>query len=171
MQVTGTLNGAPEPNDVVVRVTVTPGTAQVADFNTVSPFDLTITAGQEDGTATFTLTPVNDNIDEPDETVTVEGTAAGLDVNGTTLTITDNDPPPTVTLEVADNSITESGVDSSTTVRATLNHPSSEETTVEVTATAVAAGDGRRLHPERSEFDHPGRADREQRERDADGAG
>ena len=101
----------------------------------MSPFDLTIPANAERGTATFTLTPVNDDIDEPDETVTVDGsTTAGLDVTETTLTITDNDAPPTVTLALLENAISEG---ETSRVTATLNHPSSEVTTVEVTATAV----------------------------------
>ena len=143
VRVTGTLNGAPKQYETVVRVTVTAGTADLDDFTAVSPFDLTIAADQERGTADFTLTPVDDNMDEPDETVTVEGSARvmttmeRLDVNETTVTITDNDAPPTVTLEVSADSISESGTDTSTTVTATLNHPSSEDTEVEVSAAAV----------------------------------
>ena len=152
VQVTGTLNGAPKEYETVVRVTVTAGTpalddfdATPDDFNAVSPFDLTIAADQPRGTANFTLTPVNDLMDEPDETVTVDGSATvwdgstiveRLEVNGTPVTITDNDDPPTVTLLSAD-SISESGTDNSTAVTATLNHPSSEVTTVDVTAAAV----------------------------------
>ncbi len=140
--VTGTLNGAPKQYDTVVRVTVTADTADLDDFDAVSPFDLTIAAGEPSGTEDFTLTPVNDLMDEPDETVTVDGSARvmttmeRLDVNEAMVTITDNDDPPTVTLLSAD-SISESGTDNSTAVTATLNHPSSEVTTVEVTAAAV----------------------------------
>ena len=67
---------------------------------------LTIAEGDTSETTTFTLTTKDDNIYEPDETVTVEGNATGgLDVTGTTLTIPDNDNPPTVRrLEVADDS-------------------------------------------------------------------
>ena len=146
MRVTGTLNGAPKQYETVVRVTVTTDTADPDDFNAVSPFDLTIAAGRERGTEDFTLTPVNDLMDEPPETVTVDGSATvrdgssiveRLDVNGTTVTIEDNDDPPTLTLELSADSITESGVDNRTTVRAVLNHPSSEVTTVDVSAAAV----------------------------------
>ena len=146
VRVTGTLNGAPKQYETVVRVTVTTDTAGPDDFNAVSPFDLTIAAGQERGTADFTLTPVNDLMDEPPETVTVDGSATvrdgpsiveRLDVTGTTVTITDNDDPPTLTLELSADSITESGVDNRATVMAVLNHPSSEVTTVDVTAAAV----------------------------------
>ena len=143
--VTGTLNGAPKQYETVVRVTVTADTAVDNDFNAVSPFDLTIAPGQERGTADFTLTPVNDLMDEPDEeTVAVGGSATvrdgativeRLDVNGTTVTITDNDNPPTVTLEVTDNAI---GEGETSQVTATLDHPSSEDTEVAVSATAVS---------------------------------
>ena len=146
VRVTGTLNGAPKQYETVVQVTVTADTADLGDFNAVSPFDLTIAAGRERGTEDFTLTPVNDLMDEPPETVTVDGSATvrdgssiveRLDVNGTTVTIEDNDDPPTLTLELSADSITESGVDNRTTVRAVLNHPSSEVTTVDVSAAAV----------------------------------
>ena len=136
VRVTGTLNGAPRTQETVVTVTVTPGTAQAADFTAVSSFDLRIPANAEDGTATFTLTPVNDLMDEPNETVTVDGsTTVGLTVTATTVTITDNDDPPTVTLEVSADSISEG---ETSQVTATLNHPSSEDTEVEVSATAVS---------------------------------
>ena len=138
VRVTGTLNGAPRSDDTVVTVTVTPGTAQAADFATVSSFDLRIPANAEDGTADFTLTPVNDLIDEPDETVTVDGSpTGGLDVTETTVTIEDNDAPPTVTLVLSDedHSISEG---ETSQVTATLNHPSSEDTEVEVSAAAVS---------------------------------
>ena len=95
--VTGELNGAPRTADTVVTVTVPAGTATEGDdfsVSTVTP--LTIATGQVSGTMTFTLTPVNDDIDEPDETVTVEGSTTptvDLAVTGTTVTITDDDPP------------------------------------------------------------------------------
>ena len=142
VRVTGRLNGAPRTQETVVTVMVTPGTAQAADFTAVSSFDLTIPANAEDETATFTLTPVNDTMDEPDETVTVDGsTTVGLTVTATTVTITDNDDPPTVTLELSADAISENNGVSEVT--ATLNHPSSEETEVEVAAAAVPpAGSG-----------------------------
>ena len=53
-------------------------------------------------------------------------------MTGTTLTITDDDAAPGVVLALADDSIAENG--GSTTVTATLSHPSSAATTVTVTA-------------------------------------
>ena len=135
--VTGTLNGATRSTPTTVDILVAPGTATqgtdfTADQTTVT---LTIPADTKSGTTTFVLTPENDRIDEPDETVTVRGstTATGLTVTPTTVAVTieDNDAPPEVTLLSAE-SISESGRDNSTTVTATLNHPSSEVTTVTV---------------------------------------
>jgi hypothetical protein len=144
--VTGELNGAPRTADTVVTVSVTTGTATAGtategdDFSVSNVTPLTIATGQVRGTATFTLTPVDDNIDEPAETVTVEGsttvTALTGGVTETTVTITDNDAAPTVTLVLSANPISENlGV---STVTATLSHPSSEDTTVEVSAAPVS---------------------------------
>ena len=138
--VTGGLDGAPEDDDITVTVTVAAETATSgADFETVSSFPLTITAGETSGTATFTLPTENDNIYESDETVTVSGTTtAGLTVTETTLTITDNDNPPTLArLELAATRIDEAG--ERTTVTAHLSHPSSTATVVGLTVPVGAA--------------------------------
>ena len=108
--VTGTLNGRVLTDDLAVTLAVTSGGATLdTDFTVASVGTLTITAGQKSGTATFRLTPTEDEIDEPDETVTVGGSTASLDVRGTTLTITDNDATPRVTLVLSEPSIEEDG--------------------------------------------------------------
>ena len=61
------------------------------DYTTVADFTLTLDAGKKSGSATFDLTPTNDTIIEGDETLSVDGTATGLTVNGTSVTITDNE--------------------------------------------------------------------------------
>ena len=95
--VTGTLNSGVLRQDTEVTVGVAAATATAADFTAVEAFTLEIAAWDQTGTATFTLTPVDDAIDEPNETVTVSGTAPDLSdgVTSATLTITDNDNPPT----------------------------------------------------------------------------
>ena len=145
VQVTGTLDGATRAQATVVQVTVAgSGAAGVVGFEAVAAFSLTIAAEAASGTAPFTLTPADDTTDEGDETVTVGGTTAELAVIPAELTITDDEPPPVVTLALSaeNNAISENeGV---STVTATLNHPSSRVTTVEVAAEAVApavAGD------------------------------
>ena len=75
---------------------------QVADsqgtFQDVESFDIVIPAGQTSGTTTLRFKPVNDDVDEEDETVTLQGTevvAADsnefLPVSSASFTITDDD--------------------------------------------------------------------------------
>ena len=89
--VTGTLNEGTRLSDTAVTVSVAGGTASSSDFASVSNFTLTIAANQANGNATFTLSPVNDAIDENDEAVSVSGTTSGLTVTATEVTITDDD--------------------------------------------------------------------------------
>ena len=136
--VTGTLDQAARESDAAVTVSVAGGTADAGDFTAVADFVLTIVAGDIDGTATFELIPIDDDTDEPDETVRVSGTSTtgGLIVNqppgGLTVMLTDNDATPRVTLVLNPASIPEDG--GSSTVTATLDRPSSEDTTVTVLA-------------------------------------
>ena len=65
--------------------------AEGGDYAEVAAFDITIPAGASNGSAAFTLTPVDDTLVEGDETITVSGTNATLTVDGTSLTLTDDD--------------------------------------------------------------------------------
>ena len=90
--VTAALDGAARAGDTEVQVTVTGNTAQaVTDFETVQPFTVTILEGQSGATGTFSFTPVNDRIDEGDETVSVGGTVTGLSVDSASLLLVDDD--------------------------------------------------------------------------------
>ncbi len=92
--VTGTLVGAPRTSNTAVTVSVSAGTASIGDFAAVPDFTLAIPAGRTSGTATFMLTPVDDSIDEPDETIVVEGTSPGLEVTAATVSIANEDSMP-----------------------------------------------------------------------------
>ena len=82
--VTATLDGArTEATDVAVAVTGS-GNADAVDFQNVPSFTITIAAGDKSGTNTFTLTPIDDEVDESDETLTVTGTSI-VTVNGTSI--------------------------------------------------------------------------------------
>ena len=109
--VTATLAGSVTLTaDTTVRVMVgQDGDSAVSDtdYTGVSPFDLTITAGQTSGQQTFSLTPTNDALDEDDETLTVHATADGLTIADAEITITDADALPELT--VADASVAEGG--------------------------------------------------------------
>ena len=75
-----------------VTVSVGSGTATAGeDFAALDDVILTITAGAHSGTATSDLAPVNDEVDERPETVSVTGRAAGLSVTGAAVTIIDDD--------------------------------------------------------------------------------
>ena len=94
--VTGTLNGVARPSDTEVTVAVGASgdtTTEGTDYSTVADLTLTINAGETLGTASFTLTPTDDDVDEDDETLSVTGTttASDLSVSGTTATIVEDD--------------------------------------------------------------------------------
>ena len=74
------------------------GTATAVDFAAVSAFDIEIPAGAASGTETFTLTPTDDAADETDETITVSGVSGSLTVNSDTISLTDDDAAPTVSI-------------------------------------------------------------------------
>ena len=81
--VTATLNAG--ARTVATTVTVSIGDAEVTaasgtDYTSVNDFTVTIAAEQTSGTGTFTLTPVSDDVDEDNETVSVGGTVTGLTV-------------------------------------------------------------------------------------------
>ena len=121
----------PSSEPTTVTVTAVSGAYTVGSDATI-----VIAAGETaSATDTAAITAVDNAKDEPDRTATVtatltNGQGAGT-VTGATLTLTDDDAAPGVTLSVASSSIPENG--GSTTVSATLTHPSSAVTTVTVT--------------------------------------
>ena len=149
----------PSSEDTTIEVsTAAVSPARSGDFTQTGDM-LTIQAGSQNSTGTVTIAAVDNRTDAPDKDVTVSAsakntqgvrpTSAGTgtmsaDLNSRRLSITDDDPAPTVTLVLAENTIRESddtttsGVNEhQTTVTATLSHPSSEATTV----TIAASGD------------------------------
>jgi len=137
--VTATLGGSAtftEAKTVTVSVGRTGDTAvSGTDYAAVADFDITIAAGESSGTASFTLDPNDDALDEPDETLTLHGTGSGLKASSTEITITDDDPP---VVSVADASATE-GDKVTFTVR--LSSASNQAVTVKwVTASDSSQG-------------------------------
>ncbi len=140
--VTATLSGATRSEDTTVRVSVGSGTAtEGTDFAAVADFDLTVTGGQISGSADFTLTPVDDTLDEDDETVSISGTAGGLEVGTASgqaaLTIEDNDTA-RVELSWSPATLDEGGGARQITVTATL----ADATRREDTTVRVSVGSG-----------------------------
>ena len=138
-------SGAP----TVVTVTAAPTPpAEAGDYRLSAEPVLTIPAGERESTGTVTVTAVDDEVDAPDKTVTVSGTArnaqgvAGPDP--VTLTIVDDDETPTVTLALSRSSIPENGGRATVTVR--QDRASSAPTVVRVRvapAPPAEAGDYR----------------------------
>ena len=137
--VTATLSNASSAETVVTLSALALAPALAGDF-TLSGTMLTIAAGATVSSGAVTITANGNTVDAPDKTVTVSGAAAnGVGVtnpSSKTLTITDNDAAPQVTLLLTPSSIAESGEVS--TVTATLDHASSESTVVTVSAVALA---------------------------------
>ena len=123
VRVTAVLDGAPRNQATAVDVQVgdpADGAVEGTDYQAVNNFTLTIVAGAVSGTATFTLTPLGDQVAEGDETISVRGTTTvqGLTVAGTTVTLEDGDvPPETIVLSVDPGLVSEG--DSATTVTVT----------------------------------------------------
>ncbi len=134
--VTATLDGGAIGSATTVSVSVAgSGTNTAVDFAAVTTFNINIPANVSSATGTFTLTPTDDTVDETDETVTVTGIAGTLTVASATLSLTDDETTPTVTLALDDNSVSENG--GQATVTASLSGASSAVTTVTVSAAAV----------------------------------
>ena len=81
------------------------------DYSTVSDFSITIAANQTSGTGTFTLTPTQDDVVEGSESLTISGSGTGLNVTGTSVSLTDDDTAPAVNLSLSPTSVTEGASD------------------------------------------------------------
>ena len=119
LTVTATLDANSRTDDLVMTLTLGSGddTATVTtDYTAGTVPTLTITGGERSGTTDITFTPVDDTDGEGDETVTIGGTVTveTLTVNGTQVTIIDDDATPVpVTLTLTSNPDT-SGPDDDT---------------------------------------------------------
>ena len=93
LTVTGTLNGAALTTATDVRLAISGTATRDVDYSALVGL-LTIPAGSVSGTATLTLSLVDDSVDEDDETVIITATTTSgltLSPSSLTVTITDND--------------------------------------------------------------------------------
>ena len=121
--VTAKLNRASSER-TTVTITATPVDPAVEeDFRLSANTTLTITAGQTTSTGTVTIRANDNDVDTPDKTVRVSGTASNsqgvTDPSDVTLTITDDDAAPVMTLEVSPAVMAEAAGSSTVTVRIT----------------------------------------------------
>ena len=140
--VTAALNGGARTMATTVSVSVSgSGGANAVGFTAVRDFEVEIAAGAVSVDATFTLTPVDDALDGPDETVTVSG-AADLEVSAATVTLADDDAPSTeILLAATPATVSEGAGATAVAVTATLDGGArTTETTVAVTATGSGGG-------------------------------
>ena len=105
---------------------------------------LTIADGETSGTATLTFTAFQDTEVEGTETIIVSGTAEGLTVSDTVVSITDDDIAPDITLSVSPDSFAENDGDDGTeiTVTATLGSAASQDVTVTLSLANTTASSG-----------------------------
>ena len=114
---------------------------EVADYAEVEKFSITINAGATTGQKSFSLNPTDDVIDEPNETIGITGTATGIDVDGASISIADNDAAPTgITLSVSPASVAEDAAATTVTVTATVTGGTTYATARTV---RVEVGDGK----------------------------
>ena len=111
--ITASLNHAPRNVATVLSLSVgeSGDTAlEGTDYATVGGLSLTISAGAISATKTFTLSPTDDDLDEGNESLTVDGSVSGLTVTSTSVTIRDDDTagvtvsPTTLTVAEGNNS-------------------------------------------------------------------
>ena len=123
IEVTARLSATSE-DDITVTLTASGGTADTDDHGLTMRESLTIAAGEL--TAMFTISTTDDDIYEGDETLVLSlSSSAEVERNAreSTITISDNDPIPTLSLEQDNLSVREGD---SVTIRARLSNTSAE---------------------------------------------
>ncbi len=111
---------------VSVATTADTTSANYVDMTAVADFDITIPAGAQSHTGTFTIAPDNDMVAEQNNSVAVTGTVTGdsaVTVNpATAIPLTDDDAAPTgITLSASPTSVDEDGGAQSIAVTATVD--------------------------------------------------
>ena len=141
VEITATLDAGARTEATTVTVSVSgSGNADAVDFADVADFTITIAAGARSGTGNFTLTPEDDNVDESDETLNVNG-SSGLPVTADTVELADDDQPSAaILLSASPGRITEDGGATPVQVTATLD---ASARTVATTVSVSVSGSGR----------------------------
>lgn len=137
VEVTATLDAGARTVATTVGVTVSAsGRADAVDFAAVPDFEITIAAGDGSGSGTFTLSPEDDDLDESDETVAIDGSSV-LEVTSDAVTLVDDDASSTaIVLAATPPLIGEEAGATPVTVTATLD--ASARTVATTVAVSVA---------------------------------
>ncbi|MCY3566731.1 MAG: hypothetical protein OXH27_11185, partial [Gammaproteobacteria bacterium] len=96
------------------------------DYRPVKDFSIVIPAGQTSATGVFTLQPIDDRLDEDEESISVTG---GSGVAPATIELTDDDDPPA--LSVSPSAVSEGATDAALTFKVALTRPSGKEVKVD----------------------------------------
>ena len=151
IEVTGALDSGARESDTVISLSLGGGEAAASpgvDYEPVADFSLTIPANETSATATFTLAPLDDRIDEADETVILTGIAANAGIGvpeAIGIVIADNDDAPVLALAVDPETIAENGGTATVTVTTGTGSTFDDERTItlELAGTATRGGDYR----------------------------
>ncbi|MYH46478.1 MAG: hypothetical protein F4127_07535, partial [Gammaproteobacteria bacterium] len=95
------------------------------DYRPVKDFSIVIPAGQTSATGVFTLQPIDDRLDEDEESISVTG---GSGVAPATIELTDDDDPPVLSASASKTS--EGASDAALTFKVALTRPSGREVKV-----------------------------------------
>ena len=128
-------NGVTFAADQTITLTVS-GTAATADY-TLDPATLTLAAGGS--SVSSTLTAVDDEAEEQDETVTVSATHSGSTVGTATVTVAANDAP--LSDDATLIALTLSGVDIGTFDSGTTTYAADVENAVDSTTVTAMSND------------------------------
>jgi len=137
LTLTATLSGLAD-EDVTVSISTSGTGTEGTDYGTIS--DITISAGSTTGTASFT--PTDDTTYEGDETAIVAisgvsgGSASESGTQSVTLTVTENESAPTVSLATSGTTVYDNG--SSITLTATSTQIADEAITVVIGTSGTA---------------------------------
>ena len=146
IEATATLASGARESAVTVTLTLGSGTGDNGaesgvDFEEVEAFTLTIPAGSASASASFSLTPLDDRIDEADEALSVTGVTDDALIGvpeAAGITITDNDDAPELTLEVLPAAIAENGGTATVTVSTGTGSTFADEQTIELSVAGTA---------------------------------
>ena len=144
--VTGMLNRAARSGATPVTIEVgsdADTAAEGTDYANVDDVTLTIPAYATSATASFTLIPINDRIDEPRERLAVTGstTVAGLTVTptgGFAIEIEDDDPAPALEPDVSSSTIDEDGGAATVTISTGSGSTFAADQTVQLAVAGTA---------------------------------
>ncbi len=87
-------SGTPYDEDLSISLEFAGSAGRTLDYTLAGPFTFTLRAGDVAATTSMTVTPINDTLDEPDETLEIVGNAGVGYTSTAVVLIVDNDIPP-----------------------------------------------------------------------------